>query len=280
MAQPATSACSAVDFLSAVGALKTNKRTGWVRAGVAQPESVADHMYRMAVAALLCADSDAGLDPAAAAVVALAHDLPEAITGDIVPGDVPAAEKRAREAAALDALCAGLEAGGFVRAAATLRRSYDAYERQSTPEARFVKSLDKLEMLLQAHEYECADPSLELGQFFASTPLDKLPMATVRSWAEEVAARRRRAAAQRHPGQPAAHSAAPASGRGPASAAAADGARPSCAAPETSSSSSPPPAGASWRLQGLALAPPAAFWAGAAVGAVAGAALMLAHRSR
>lgn len=34
-------------------ALQTQKRTGWVKRGVAGPESIADHMYRMGAMALL-----------------------------------------------------------------------------------------------------------------------------------------------------------------------------------------------------------------------------------
>ena len=34
-------------FLHIVGNLKTNKRTGWVRSQVHQPESISDHMYRV-----------------------------------------------------------------------------------------------------------------------------------------------------------------------------------------------------------------------------------------
>lgn len=40
-----------------VGLLKTLKRTGWVNHGVTLPESVADHMYRMSVIAMLLVDS-------------------------------------------------------------------------------------------------------------------------------------------------------------------------------------------------------------------------------
>ena len=32
---------------------QTQKRTGWVKRGVAGPESIADHMYRMGAMALL-----------------------------------------------------------------------------------------------------------------------------------------------------------------------------------------------------------------------------------
>jgi len=41
--------------------LKTTKRAGWVREGVAGPESISDHMYRMAMLALL-SEKDPALD--------------------------------------------------------------------------------------------------------------------------------------------------------------------------------------------------------------------------
>lgn len=42
------------------------------------------------------------------------------------------------------------------------------YEAQSTPESHLVKDFDKLEMIIQAHEYEQAQ-GLQLQQFFDST---------------------------------------------------------------------------------------------------------------
>ncbi|GMP88112.1 hypothetical protein CsSME_00040212 [Camellia sinensis var. sinensis] len=45
-------ASSAIDFLSLCHRLKTTKRTGWVRRDVENPESIADHMYRMGLMAL------------------------------------------------------------------------------------------------------------------------------------------------------------------------------------------------------------------------------------
>ncbi|KAJ0967476.1 hypothetical protein J5N97_024393 [Dioscorea zingiberensis] len=44
---------SGVDFLSLCYRLKTTKRAGWIRRGVHRPESVADHMYRMGLMALI-----------------------------------------------------------------------------------------------------------------------------------------------------------------------------------------------------------------------------------
>lgn len=171
-----------LDFLALVGRLKVLKRTGWVVSGVALPESIADHSCRMALAGLLAADVP-GLSGERCALVGLAHDVAECITTDIVPGAMPAAAKHALEAAAMATLRSMLDAGGHPRAAALLAGAYAEYEAQATPEARFVKSLDKLEMLLQAHEYEGAQPGLRLEGFFASTPLSKLPDPTVRGWA-------------------------------------------------------------------------------------------------
>jgi putative hydrolases of HD superfamily len=57
---PSTSApiapTNALQFMRVIGQLKTLKRTGWVNNDVMLPESVADHMYRMAVIAMLLTD--------------------------------------------------------------------------------------------------------------------------------------------------------------------------------------------------------------------------------
>jgi putative hydrolases of HD superfamily len=42
--------------------VQTTKREGWVRRGVQGPESIADHMYRMGVMALIAADLPGGVD--------------------------------------------------------------------------------------------------------------------------------------------------------------------------------------------------------------------------
>jgi len=75
-----------LEFLRVVGKLKTLKRTGWVNNGVELPESVADHMYRMAMCSFLI--TDPALDRARLMKLAIVHDLAEALVGDIVPHDV------------------------------------------------------------------------------------------------------------------------------------------------------------------------------------------------
>lgn len=51
-----------MDFLRILHNLKATKRTGWVRKGVEGPESIADHMYRMSVMAMIAPDDAGGLD--------------------------------------------------------------------------------------------------------------------------------------------------------------------------------------------------------------------------
>ena len=135
-------------FLHLAGRLKETARAGWALRGVAAPESVADHSFRLALLAFVLAPRfDGELDRGRCVAMALAHDLAECLVGDITPYDgVSAEEKRRREEDAvreLDALAGG--AGLF-----GLWAEYDA---AATPEARFVKELDKLETALQAAEY-------------------------------------------------------------------------------------------------------------------------------
>ncbi|KAL6888779.1 hypothetical protein ACP4OV_009805 [Aristida adscensionis] len=145
------SASSAIDFLTLCYRLKTTKRAGWVRRGVQAPESVADHMYRMGVMALVAADLP-GVDRDRCVKMAIVHDIAEAIVGDITPSDgVPKEEKSRREREALDHMCELL--GGGSRAQ-EIRELWMEYENNASLEAKVVKDFDKVEMILQALEYE------------------------------------------------------------------------------------------------------------------------------
>jgi 5'-deoxynucleotidase YfbR-like HD superfamily hydrolase len=67
------------------GKLKTLKRTGWVNNKVFEPESVADHMYRMSMLSFLIIDPKINKDKLMK--VCMIHDLAESIVGDITPYD-------------------------------------------------------------------------------------------------------------------------------------------------------------------------------------------------
>ncbi|KAF3777499.1 HD domain-containing protein 2 [Nymphaea thermarum] len=171
---------SAIDFLSLCHRLKITKRTGWVRRGIENPESISDHMYRMGIMALITADIP-GVNRDRCIKLAIVHDIAEggishafdAIVGDIAPSDgIPKAEKSRREREALEHMCKLL--GGGPRAE-ELSELWMEYEENLTLEAKLVKDFDKIEMILQALEYESGKFQTDVGK----------------AWAAEIISRRR-----------------------------------------------------------------------------------------
>lgn len=68
------------------------KRTGWVNHGVKPAESIADHMYRMSVMALLIDENTAGVDKNRCIKMAIVHDLAESLVVSWYPQCVPPAQ--------------------------------------------------------------------------------------------------------------------------------------------------------------------------------------------
>ncbi|KAG2502154.1 hypothetical protein HYH03_000641 [Edaphochlamys debaryana] len=183
-AQPSPAA--AIDFLMLLQQLKLTKRTGWVRKNVQGPESIADHMYRMSMMALIATDSS--VDVTRCIKMALVHDVAESIVGDITPHcGVSDDDKHGRELAAVQRIKAMLGEG--TAAAAEVESLWLEYEAASSPEALLVKDFDKLEMILTAHQYEQAQPGMLLEEFFTSTA-GRFKTETGKAWAEELIARR------------------------------------------------------------------------------------------
>lgn len=149
--------------------LKQLYRQGWLRRGVSDDrcESVADHSYGTALLAMLLADAvRPDLDAGKVLRLALLHDLGEVHAGDLTPADgVTAAEKHDREAVGIRRILAGIP--GSDRHVAL----WEEYEAQQTPEARFVRQVDRLEMALQAVVYE-AQGDAGLAEFLESARRD------------------------------------------------------------------------------------------------------------
>ncbi len=140
------------DDLIAYLGLKDVQRQGWVNAGVEAPESVAAHSWGMAILALkLCPPE---LDLERVLTLCLVHDLPEVVVGDLTPHDDRSSKAKDERAAM------GQLAPEWVPL-------LDEYESQTTLEAVFVRSLDKLDMALQAERY-MARSELDLSQFIES----------------------------------------------------------------------------------------------------------------
>ncbi|CAL5399503.1 unnamed protein product [Camellia sinensis] len=181
----ASSSSSAIDFLTLCHRLKTTKRKGWVNHGIEGPESIADHMYRMALMALIAGDLP-GVNRERCIKIAIVHDIAEAIVGDITPSDgVPKQEKSRLEQAALNEMCEVL--GGGLRAE-EMKELWAEYENNSSIEANLVKDFDKVEMILQALEYEMEHGKV-LDEFFLSTA-GKFQTEIGKSWAAEIISRR------------------------------------------------------------------------------------------
>ncbi|XP_047164938.1 5'-deoxynucleotidase HDDC2 [Vigna umbellata] len=182
----APSTSSVIDFLSLCQSLKTTKRTGWSRKGVKNPESIADHMYRMGLMALIAPDVP-GFDRNKCIKLAIVHDIAEAIVGDITPIDgVSKKEKTYLEKTALDHMCKVLGGGS---AATEITKLWMEYESNFSLEAKFVKDLDKVEMILQALEYE-DEQGKNLEEFFRSIA-GKFQTETGKAWASEIVSRRK-----------------------------------------------------------------------------------------
>lgn len=154
---------------------------------VKDPESIADHMYRMGLMALIASDIP-GVDRDKCIKIAIVHDIAEAIVGDITPSDgIPKAEKSRREQEALDRMCKLLGGGSIAKEVGEL---WMEYEGNSSPEAKIVKDLDKVEMILQALEYE-KEQGKDLEEFFQSTA-GKFQTDLGKAWASEIASRRKK----------------------------------------------------------------------------------------
>lgn len=153
---------SLLQFFREAGKLKTLIRTGWARKGVPAPESVAEHSFRMALMAMVLGERH-GLNAFKLIKMCLIHDLPEVIAGDITPHDgIPPEEKHRMERAAMETLTRDIPDG---KAYLDLWQEYEA---QQTPEARLAHQVDKLEMALQANEYEEQHPDIDLSEFIAN----------------------------------------------------------------------------------------------------------------
>ncbi|MFI6799126.1 HD family hydrolase [Streptosporangium canum] len=130
-----------------MGLLKRYKRTGWLVAGVRDPESIADHSFRTAIIASVIAALE-GADPERAAFMSLFHDTQETrIT------DIPYVGKRYLKAAPNEEVTADQVAGVPRSVAEMVSDAVGEYEEKTSLEAVCARDADKLECLIQAVEY-------------------------------------------------------------------------------------------------------------------------------
>lgn len=186
-----------VDFLLTAGALKRLPRAGWRLAGIMDCESVADHTFRVALIALVLGELVEGVDRFKLLQMAVLHDLPECVLTDLPSTAVQAigrqAKQRAERGAWLQMLPACQQAGEW-------SALWEEFEAGQSVEAKLARAADKLDMLLQAYEYERAG-FVDLESFWGEGALQDHGLEPVRLMLAELRRRRgelesRRSAAQ------------------------------------------------------------------------------------
>ncbi len=146
-----TKAQNLLRIFLAAGGLKEIQRTGWILKGINKVESVADHSWRMSFMVLLL--TPPRLDKLKVLEMCIIHDLGEAGIGDIKweSGTRTLSPQNIKHEDETNAINVILE-GHLSRERLLLL--HKEFNDQKTLEAKFLKQIDKLEMVFQALEYE------------------------------------------------------------------------------------------------------------------------------
>lgn len=134
-----------IDFLSQIEKLKCNTRHSWTSDGRA--ESVAEHSWRLAVMAMLCADEYPELDIHKVIQMCLIHDFGEAVTGD-VPAFLKTDAHESEEQQAIAGMLNDLPE----HTRRTLSELFAEMDAKETQEAKLYKALDNMEAILSHNE--------------------------------------------------------------------------------------------------------------------------------
>lgn len=165
-----------LNFFLEVNKLKTMPRTGWVLMEVKNPETIAEHTFRMAILAWLLAEKK-NLSIRKTIQTALSHDLCEVYAGDVTPFFyyLKLPKNRAqrknflmkwirlskKEKEKLGKKKTKLERESLLKLTKFLKphvkklicSSWFNFEKRISREGNFVKQVDRIETLIQSIEY-------------------------------------------------------------------------------------------------------------------------------
>ena len=152
----ALNAQALLDFIEEIAVLKNLPRTGWRFQGIKDGESVADHCYRVSLLSMILADllntHGVRLDVEKVMRMALLHEVAEARIGDVpfpaleyIPEDV---KERGEDIAVKSML------EGFGSVGEKYIEIWEEFEGNTSVEGQLVRAADKLELMIQAYEYE------------------------------------------------------------------------------------------------------------------------------
>jgi putative hydrolase of HD superfamily len=158
---------SVLDLLLQANQLKVVPRTGWLMRGLVDAESVSDHTFGVAFVALVLAHlSEQSIDVAKLLTIALLHDLPEAVIGDIPSPALSHSLSMAKRTAEEEVL------DGLLRELPWIEQWqlwWREFEERSSMEGKLVRDADRLDLLIQAHVYELTTGNRLLEEFWTGT---------------------------------------------------------------------------------------------------------------
>jgi putative hydrolase of HD superfamily len=170
---------SVLELLLHANQLKRVPRSGWVMRGLVDAESVSDHTFGVAFIALVLARMmEESIDVAKLLTIALLHDLPEAVLGDIPSPALsyfPSNAKRTAEDEVLGALLKELPR------LEQWRLWWREFEERTSVEGKLVRDADRLDMLIQAYVYERTTGNRWLEEFWKATTVDAFELEVSRS---------------------------------------------------------------------------------------------------
>ncbi len=141
-----------LESLLALGQLAHLPRTGWIQAGVGEPESVAGHVLGACHLALATSGSvEPALDLGRVLTLLAVHDAPEALSGDL-----PRRASRALPAGAKQAMESVLAGELLADFPAEARAAWSEWCAQESREARFAKLCDRVQLGLRCLQLQRA----------------------------------------------------------------------------------------------------------------------------
>jgi len=139
-----------LDFFKNSANLKNIPRQGWIdKLSISNPESVSDHSYSMAIMCMIISDLR-NLNSEKILKMALLHDLAESIIGDFTPEQINKEKKKKLENNAFEKITKNLPK----QIKSKYLEIWFEYQDNTSPEAKLIHQIDKLEMVLQAKIYQ------------------------------------------------------------------------------------------------------------------------------
>jgi len=170
-----------IRFFEIAEKLKSTKRSGWIsHLNLKNSESVADHSFACCLIAMVLAGEEK-INEGKMVQMLLLHDLQEAVTGDF---DAYAKQKigiqkvKSQQTNAMQIITSLLPEGKKKQYLAL----WDEFENKTTQEAILANDIDKLEMLIQAIEYEKQGYSASKLDTFWNSAQNQIQTPTGQKW--------------------------------------------------------------------------------------------------